>query len=102
MNPSVEHLPWRLAAVAGLAVGAVSLWAGVDLWAALLRVGAAFVVFGLGGLGLRAVLRQSAARGGTPPGLRPGAHMDETTPPMRVEDVSRPAEGAGRRGDDSE
>ncbi len=101
MNPSVEHLPWRIAAVAGLVVGAVSLWAGVDLWVVLLRVALAFAAFGLGGLGLRAVLRPSA--GHRPPGVtRPGAHVDQTTPPMSVEDVARPAEGAGRRGDDSE
>ena len=80
MNPFVEHLPWRIAALAGLCVGVVSVWAGVGFWASLLRVGLAFVVFGLGGLGLRAVLRQ-----GQPPGTR----IDQTTPPMSVEDVAR-------------
>ena len=96
MNSSVEHLPWRIAAVAGLVVGAVSLWAGTGLWVTLLRVGAAFAAFALLGLGLRAVLRQGADA------PRPGTHMDQTTPPMGVEDVARPTEGVGRRGDESE
>jgi len=76
MNPFVEHLPWRVAALAGLVVGGVSFAAAVDVWTCLLRVGAAFVLFGLGGLALRSALRQPAP----PPGDGRGRHFDQTTP----------------------
>ncbi len=85
MNPFLEHLPWRVASLAGLMVGAISLATGADVWACLLRVGAAFFLFGLFGLGLRAVLRQSAAA--APPAVDPraadhrGQRFDQTTPP---------------------
>ena len=91
----VERLPWRIAALAGLVVGAVSLWAGIDLWVSLLRVGVAFAVFGLTGLGLRALLRSGpvkAVRGG---------HVDQVTPPMSVGDVTEAAEDASRGGDEN-
>jgi hypothetical protein len=87
MNPFLEHLPWRVASLAGLMVGVISLATGADVWACLLRVGAAFFLFGALGLGLRAVLRQSAAV--TPPPPAPtkpgaadhrGARFDQTTP----------------------
>jgi hypothetical protein len=102
MNPFLEHLPWRIAAVAGLVVGGVSLWAGTGLWVTLMRVGVAFVIFAFAGFGLRFVLQQGAIHGGPKSGSRAGAHVDQTTPPMTVEDVSRPAEGVGRRGDEKE
>ncbi len=85
MNPFLEHLPWRVASLAGLMVGAISLATGADVWACLLRVGTAFFLFGAFGLGLRAVLRQSAAV--TPPPAEPhtadhrGRRFDQTTPP---------------------
>ena len=100
MNHFVERLPWRIAAMAGLVVGAASLWAGTDFWISLLRVGGAFAAFGLAGLGLRALLRQ-----GPPPPEAPdpprGRHVDQTTPPMSIEDVTRPPNSAGRGGDES-
>ncbi len=86
MNQFLEHLPWRVASLAGLMVGAISLATGADVWACLLRVGAAFFLFGLFGLGLRAVLRQSAALP-PPPTVDPraadhrGRRFDQTTPP---------------------
>ncbi len=76
MNPFVERLPWRVAALAGLIVGGVSFAAAVDVWTCLLRVGAAFVLFGLGGLALRSALRQPAS----PPADGRGRHFDQTTP----------------------
>ena len=84
MNPFLEHLPWRVASLAGLMVGAISLATGADVWICLLRVGIAFFLFGGFGLGLRAVLRQSAAV--TPPPTDPravehrGRRFDQTTP----------------------
>ncbi len=95
MSDFVERLPWRLAALAGLLIGAAGLLAGTDLWVSLLRVGAAGVVFGGLGVGLRALLRHGA----TPPkpGAKPaapapsptnqGAHVDEKTPEMTVDDL---------------
>lgn len=109
MNHFVERLPWRIAALAGLVVGGISLAVGTDIWQSLLRVGEAFAVFGLGGLGLRALLQQGAAAS-APPKARPGAHIDQTTPPMSVEDIgggnaAAPTDAAGpgtsSRGDES-
>jgi len=89
MNPFLEHLPWRVASLAGLMVGAISLATGSDVWVCLLRVGAAFFLFGVLGLGLRAVLRQGVAA--PPPAKNPaadhpaadhrGKRFDQTTPP---------------------
>lgn len=96
----VERLPWRVAALAGLLVGAMSLLGGTDLWATLLRVGAAFAIFGLLGWGLRSLL-QSVPSNPAPPSNPPGpdsagqgAHVDQTIPEMTVEDLQS-AEGKG-------
>ena len=83
MNHFVERLPWRVAALAGLMVGAISLSTGADTWTSLLRVGAAFLLFAALGAGLRAVLRQGTAapppKGGRgSDGL--GRRFDQTTP----------------------
>ena len=86
MNHFVERLPWRIAALAGLLVGAASWWGGVDPWVCLLRVGGAFAVFGLMGLGLRASLQQ----GQTPAMTGKGKHLDETTPEMTLKDLTPP------------
>ena len=82
MNPFAERLPWRIAALAGLLVGGISLAFGADPWVCLLRVGVAFALFGALGLGLRAVLRS-----GPPPPKPPppevdgrGRRFDATTP----------------------
>ena len=50
-------LPWRIAALAGLVIGAISLLTGAGPWTCLLRVSAAFVVFGAAGFGLRFLLQ---------------------------------------------
>lgn len=82
VNPFAERLPWRIAALAGLLVGGISLAFGADPWFCLLRVGVAFALFAALGLGLRAVLRS-----GPPPSKPPppeadarGRHFDATTP----------------------
>ena len=89
MNQFVERLPWRVAALAGLTVGAISLAGGVDAWGSLLRVGAAFLLFGLLGLALRAILQQGMT---APPlaGDGRGRHFDQTTPDEAAEESADP------------
>ena len=81
-NLDAEHLPWRVAALAGLIVGGISLTGGSDVWTCLLRVGAAFLVFALAGLLLRAVMRL----GVVPPssGHPSGRHVTEADPSEAV------------------
>lgn len=74
MNHSVG-LPWRIAALAGLLVGGISLLTGADLWTCLLRVGAAFAVFGVAGFGLSLLLQNADAP--APPTAQ-GRHFDQT------------------------
>ena len=73
MNHFVERLPWRIAALAGLLVGGISLLTGADPWTSLLRVAAAFAVFGAAGFALRLLLQ-------TEPAAVQGRHFDQTTP----------------------
>ena len=87
MNHFVERLPWRIAALAGLLVGGISLWTGADPWTSLLRVGAAFAVFGAAGFGLRLLL-QSAEASALP--AAPGRHFDQTTPEDSSEEHTPP------------
>ncbi len=70
-------LPWRIASLAGLLVGGISLLTGAGLWTCLLRVAAAFAVFAVAGWGLQTVLQQPVLPGEPP--LR-GTHFDQTTP----------------------
>ena len=63
-------LPWRIAALAGLIVGAISLLTGADPWTSLLRVSAAFAVFGAAGFGLSFLLQAD------PPAQ--GRHFDQS------------------------
>lgn len=72
-------LPWRIAALAGLIVGAISLLTGADVWTSLLRVSAAFAVFGVAGFGLSLLLQAE------PPAVQ-GRHFDQTTPEESPED----------------
>lgn len=74
-------LPWRIAALAGLIVGAISLLTGADAWSSLLRVSAAFVVFGAAGFGLSLLLQAE------PPAAQ-GRHFDQTTPEDSPEDTT--------------
>ena len=83
VNLFAERLPWRIAALAGLLVGGISLAWGADPWECLLRVGAAFALFGALGLGLRAVLRSGPPPSASPPPPEAdgrGRHFDATTP----------------------
>lgn len=100
MNDFVRRLPWRLGALGGLLVGAISLAGGIELWACLIRTGIAFAVFGVMGLGLRALLE--AGRSGPPaenstkrnePDVShadTGTHIDQKTPPMTPGDLPLP------------
>jgi hypothetical protein len=74
-------LPWRIASLAGLLVGAISLLTGADLWTSLLRVSVAFVVFGAAGFGLSFLLQHGDAE--PPP---PGQHYDQATPEDSTEE----------------
>lgn len=58
-------LPWRIASLAGLLVGGLSLLSGAGAWTCLLRVVVAFVVFAAAGFGLQIVLHAD------PPPKRP-------------------------------
>jgi hypothetical protein len=49
-------LPWRVAALAGLLVGGISLLSGAGPWTCLVRVALAFAVFAAAGFGLQFVL----------------------------------------------
>ena len=66
-------LPWRIASLAGLLVGGISLLTGAGAWTCLVRVAIAFAVFGAAGFGLKLVLQAE------PPPLQ-GKHFDQTTP----------------------
>ena len=81
-----EHLPWRVAALAGLLVGGISLATGAEVWTCLLRVGAAFLLFALIGLVLRAALQQ-----GTVPSATTGRRFDQTTSEDAVEASGDPS-----------
>lgn len=97
MNDFARRLPWRLGALGGLLVGAISLAGEVDWWTCLMRTGIAFLVFGMLGLGLRALLESSLP--GSPSEQPPqrkepggqhaetGAHIDQKTPPMTTGDL---------------
>jgi len=92
MNDFARRLPWRLAALAGLLIGGVSLAGGTDPWQCLLRAAAAFALFGLLGMGLRALLEIGVPRkepGPAPPAPKTnkGTRVDHTTPPMSAGDL---------------
>ena len=74
-------LPWRIAALAGLIVGAISLLTGAGPWTSLLRVSAAFAVFGAAGFALSFLLQA-----GTPPAQE--RHFDQSaSDPQTPEDA---------------
>ena len=72
-QPFAHFLPWRVASLAGLLVGGLSLYQRVDVWDCLLRVGAAFFLFALLGLGLRATLQDKG-----PSDIVTGQNFDHT------------------------
>ena len=77
-------LPWRIASLAGLLVGGMSLLYGAGVWTCLLRVAIAFAVFGVAGFGLKFALQADL-----PPAQ--GTHFDRTPP---EEPAEKPASGA--------
>lgn len=81
-----EHLPWRVAALAGLIVGGISLAYGSDVWTCLIRVGAAFLLFGLAGLALRAVMQIGSA----PPKTRETTHLNNSSTTETKPEVLKP------------
>lgn len=94
MTDFIERLPLRLAALAGLLVGAASVLAGVDAWVVLIRVGIAFAVFGGLGLGLRTILHEASPTAPHPPistsepqNSDTGGNVDQKTPEMTVDDL---------------
>ncbi|MCW3061735.1 MAG: hypothetical protein JWQ02_3556 [Capsulimonas sp.] len=104
MNHFVERLPWRLAALAGLLVGAVSLANSTDVWICLIRSAAAFVIFGFLGVILRNILTQQPQHTGTEERHdHRGVHLDAVTPEMTLDDLGRRESGTeAPLGDDSE
>ena len=75
-------LPWRIASLAGLLVGGISLLYGAGPWTCLFRVAAAFVVFGAAGFGLQFALQAE------PPAK--GKHFDQTTPDESPDEPASP------------
>lgn len=74
-------LPWRIASLAGLLVGGISLLYGAGAWTCLLRVALAFAVFGAAGFGLKFALQADL-----PAAQR--THFDQVTPPEEPADKS--------------
>lgn len=83
-------LPWRIASLAGLLVGGVSLLYGAGPWTCLLRVAAAFVVFGAAGFGLQFALHAEAP---AKDAKRQGRPFDGATPDDGPDDPASPAGG---------
>ncbi len=80
-------LPWRIASLAGLLVGGISLLYGAGPWTCLLRVAAAFVVFAAAGFGLQFALQAE------PPAqeaMHPGRHFDGVTPDESLDEPASP------------
>jgi len=81
-------LPWRIASLAGLLVGGISLLYGAGVWTCLLRVALAFAVFSVVGFGLKFVLQADPP----PSSVRTQrTHFDPATPPE--EPADKPASG---------
>ena len=78
-------LPWRIASLAGLLVGGISLLYGAGVWTCLLRVTLAFAVFGLAGFGLKIVLQAD------PPPVQ-SQHFDPKTPKEPAEEPASSTE----------
>ena len=70
-------LPWRIASLAGLLVGGLSLLSGASPWTCLLRVAVAFAVFAAAGFGLQFVLQNSDAPKPPSDPATPEEHQDE-------------------------
>lgn len=99
MDEFIDRLPVRIAALAGLLVGAVSLYRGASVFGALERVLAAMAVFGVLGAFMRLLIKQSTLEQTYQVEHR-GRHLDAVTPGMTVEDLARGKHG--RKGDQGE
>lgn len=97
MDEFINRLPTRVAALAGLLVGGVSLYGGTSLIGVAERVVMAMVVFGLLGVVLRLLIQQSALEQDYP-GEHRGRHLDASTPDMTADDLGY---GDGNRGETS-
>lgn len=96
MDEFIDRLPIRVASLAGLIVGAVSLSRGTSLTGVGERVVAAMLAFGLLTSVLRLLMRQSA-REQNYQVEHMGRHLDATTPGMTADDL-----GFDSRGDRGE
>ena len=79
-------LPWRIASLAGLLVGGISLLTGAGAWTCLLRVAVAFAVFGAAGFALKIVLQTDSAP-------VQGKHFDRKTPDDSVDESTSSSTG---------
>jgi hypothetical protein len=82
MNNYFERLPVRIAALAGLLVGAVSWRYGTGELVCLERIALAMAVFGALGVALRALLDGEQHLGRS----HVGQHIDAVTPEMDLDD----------------
>ena len=95
MDELIERLPIRVAALAGMLVGGVSLYGGTSLTGVVERVLAAMVIFGLIASVLKLLMQQSAQEQGFDT-AHMGMHLDTSTPSMTADDLGF---GDGNRGE---
>ena len=88
MNDFIDRLPVKVAALAGLVVGAISLYRGTSFTGSVERVIMAMVAFGLIASVLRALMQHSASEQRRPVEHR-GRHLDASTPGMTAEDLNQ-------------
>ncbi len=88
MKDVVNALPWRLAAVAALAVMGLGWMTHVDLWIVLARAGGVFALFWV----LGAVGCALCVRSGVPPPAPPGTgDVPSSTGPVETPEGDRRA-----------
>jgi hypothetical protein len=95
MDEFIDRLPARLAALAGIMVGSVSLYGGTSLLGVGERVLVAMIVFGLLGAILKLLIQQSALEQNYQV-QHMGRHLDASTPSMTADDLGY---GDGHRGE---
>jgi len=83
MDEFIDRLPARLAGLAGLLVGSVSLYGGTSLLGVSERVVVAMIVFGLLGAIFKLLIQQSALE----QDQFMGRHLDASTPTMTADDL---------------
>ena len=95
MDEFIDRLPARLAGLAGLLVGSVSLYGGTSLLGVSERVVVAMIVFGALGATFRLLIQQSALEQDYQV-QHMGRHLDASTPSMTADDLGF---GDGNRGE---